>query len=69
MNNSDNTKNPTGLQVAVDTGGTFTDIGLRRDDGTLSVWKVPSTPSAPDEAVMTGINGVLEQEEAENGNA
>ncbi|NMF31560.1 hydantoinase/oxoprolinase family protein [Corynebacterium ammoniagenes] len=69
MNNSDNTKNPTGLQVAVDTGGTFTDIGLRRDDGTLSVWKVPSTPSAPDEAVMTGINGVLEQEEGDKGNA
>src|SRR5699024_7258222 len=35
----------------------------------LSVWKVPSTPSAPDEAVMTGINGVLEQEEGEKGNA
>lgn len=53
-----------GLQVAVDTGGTFTDIGVRRPDGTLSVWKVPSTPSAPDEAVITGITGALEQQGA-----
>lgn len=51
-----------GLQVAVDTGGTFTDIGVRQADGTLSVWKVPSTPTAPDDAVITGITGALEQQ-------
>ncbi|RSZ63815.1 hydantoinase/oxoprolinase family protein [Corynebacterium hylobatis] len=50
------------LQVAVDTGGTFTDIGVRRADGSLSVWKVPSTPAAPDDAVITGITGALEQQ-------
>ena len=61
MNSTNTTQSQTGLQVAVDTGGTFTDIGLRRADGTLSVWKVPSTPSAPDEAVITGITGALEQ--------
>ena len=61
MNSTKTTQSQTGLQVAVDTGGTFTDIGLRRTDGTLSVWKVPSTPSAPDEAVITGITGALEQ--------
>lgn len=51
-----------GLQLAVDTGGTFTDIGVRKMDGTLSVWKVPSTPDVPDEAVMSGITGALEQQ-------
>lgn len=61
MNSTKTALAQTGLQVAVDTGGTFTDIGLRRNDGTLSVWKVPSTPSAPDEAVITGITGALEQ--------
>ena len=61
MNSTNTTQSQTGLQVAVDTGGTFTDIGLRRADGTLSVWKVPSTPSAPDEAVITGITGALKQ--------
>jgi N-methylhydantoinase A len=53
---------PTAVQVAADTGGTFTDIGLRRADGSLSVWKVPSTPSHPDEAVIKGIRAVLEQQ-------
>ena len=50
-----------GLHVAVDTGGTFTDIGIRNDDGELFVWKVPSTPEAPNEAVIDGIVGGLEQ--------
>ncbi|MFH0412477.1 hydantoinase/oxoprolinase family protein [Corynebacterium sp. L4756] len=63
MNSSETTQAQPGLQVAVDTGGTFTDIGLRREDGSLSVWKVPSTPSAPDEAVITGITGALEQQD------
>lgn len=50
-----------GLHVAVDTGGTFTDIGIRNEDGELFVWKVPSTPDAPNEAVIDGIVGGLEQ--------
>ncbi len=53
------------LHIAVDTGGTFTDIGVRRADGSLAVWKVPSTPNAPDEAVITGITGALEREDAQ----
>lgn len=55
----------TDLHIAVDTGGTFTDIGVRRADGSLAVWKVPSTPHAPDEAVITGITGALEREDAQ----
>lgn len=53
------------LQVAVDTGGTFTDIGVRLPDATLAVWKVPSTPEAPDEAVIEGLTGALERQEAD----
>ena len=61
------THTPGPLQVAVDTGGTFTDIGVRRPDGSLAVWKVPSTPEAPDEAVLAGITGALEQQGASPG--
>lgn len=54
------THSPSGsIQVAVDTGGTFTDIGVRLPDSSLFVWKVPSTPHAPDEAVINGITGAL----------
>lgn len=56
--------NSAALQVAVDTGGTFTDIGVRRSDGSLAVWKVPSTPHAPDEAVMAGLKGAMAQQDA-----
>lgn len=61
---TEHTFRPGQLQVAVDTGGTFTDIGVRHADGTLAVWKVPSTPHAPDEAVLDGIRGALEQQDA-----
>jgi N-methylhydantoinase A len=49
------------LQVAVDTGGTFTDVAVRRADGSLFVWKVPSTPEAPDEAVVHGITSAVRE--------
>ena len=49
------------LQTAVDTGGTFTDVAIRREDGSLFVWKVPSTPDAPDDAVIDGITGAIEE--------
>lgn len=54
----------TALQVAVDTGGTFTDIGVRRSDGSMLVWKVPSTPDAPDEAVLKGLQEAMAQQGA-----
>lgn len=54
----------TALQVAVDTGGTFTDIGVRRSDGSMMVWKVPSTPDAPDEAVLQGLREAMAQQGA-----
>jgi N-methylhydantoinase A len=42
------------MRVAVDTGGTFTDIVFVKD-GTLRANKVPSTPSDPSVAVLEGI--------------
>lgn len=49
------------LHMAIDTGGTFTDVAVRATDGTMHVWKLPSTPAAPDEAVIAGVHGALER--------
>src|SRR5699024_5477165 len=49
------------LHMAVDTGGTFTDVAVRGDDGQIAVWKLPSTPTAPDDAVIAGVEGALER--------
>jgi N-methylhydantoinase A len=43
-----------GTVIAVDTGGTFTDVILLKE-GTLFTLKVPSTPHDPSEAVLDGI--------------
>lgn len=44
------------LRVAVDVGGTFTDICiLNEETGTIEVAKVPSTPDDPIEAVVSGV--------------
>lgn len=49
------------LHMAIDTGGTFTDVAVRSADGTMHVWKLPSTPSAPEQAVIAGVHGALER--------
>ncbi len=46
--------------VAVDTGGTFTDLVFWRE-GALSTLKVPSTPSDPAEAVIRGIHRIVRE--------
>lgn len=44
------------LRVAVDVGGTFTDVFvLDEDSADVRVAKVPSTPSDPMEAIMSGV--------------
>lgn len=48
-------------QVAVDTGGTFTDVAVAGLDGRVFVWKVSSDPDAPDEAVLQGVSEALDQ--------
>ncbi|MYM19513.1 hydantoinase/oxoprolinase family protein [Brevibacterium sp. 5221] len=44
------------LRVAVDVGGTFTDVCIfDQDEQQMSVTKVPSTPDDPMEAVLNGV--------------
>ncbi|HSJ26354.1 MAG TPA: hydantoinase/oxoprolinase family protein [Longimicrobiales bacterium] len=45
--------------VAVDTGGTFTDVVLRTDNGVATL-KLASTPDDPSAAVVTGVRAALE---------
>ena len=48
--------------VAIDTGGTFTDVTLfDRDDGQMWTAKTPSTPENPSTGFMNGIATALEQ--------
>ena len=45
-------------RVAVDVGGTFTDVFvLDEDTADVNVAKVPSTPHDPMEAIMSGVDG------------
>jgi len=44
--------------LAVDTGGTFTDLVLLHD-GSVRTLKVPSTPADPSQAVLDGVRGIL----------
>ncbi|HSG09322.1 MAG TPA: hydantoinase/oxoprolinase family protein [Longimicrobiales bacterium] len=48
--------------VAVDTGGTFTDLILCRDGGLVTL-KVPSTPADPAQAVLDGIRALVPEGE------
>ena len=46
--------------VAVDTGGTFTDV-LLLDGGHLHSLKLPSTPGDPSDAVLKSLRRILER--------
>jgi N-methylhydantoinase A/oxoprolinase/acetone carboxylase beta subunit len=48
-------------QIAVDVGGTFTDVFLLDDGGELIVHKVPSTPQDPSIATIEGMAGACEK--------
>ena len=50
------------FQISIDTGGTFTDGVLLREDGTVSIAKVPTTPDDPSEGVLSCIQ-ILAQAE------
>lgn len=57
---SSDTNSGTSFAVAVDIGGTFTDISLLdRNSGAMWRAKTPSVPSDPSEAFMTGVETVL----------
>ena len=48
------------LRLAIDIGGTFTDVVLDRD-GDLTIAKVLTTPAAPEEGFMTGVRKAMAQ--------
>lgn len=50
------TDSGSGVRIGVDTGGTFTDVAALAD-AELSIRKVPSTPAAPEQAVLSGLTG------------
>ena len=47
------------IRVGVDTGGTFTDFVFELNSR-LQVFKLPSTPSDPSTAIVTGLNRIAE---------
>jgi N-methylhydantoinase A len=55
---SSGTDHPSTAVLAVDTGGTFTDL-LLLADGVLSTLKLPSTPKDPADAVLAGCRELL----------
>src|SRR5699024_3229211 len=53
-----------GYRISVDTGGTFTDVGLvDENSGRIAITKVPSTPDNPSRAVMNGVLKIMEEED------
>jgi N-methylhydantoinase A len=48
------------IRVGVDTGGTFTDFVFEKDDK-LSLFKVPSTPSDPSQAITDGLKRICNE--------
>ena len=43
------------MKLAIDTGGTFTDVVVRHADGLLTLHKAPSTPHDPIEGILEAI--------------
>ncbi len=50
-----------GMRLGIDIGGTFTDFILATESGALEVWKTPSTPEAPEQAVFEGVQDLAQQ--------
>ena len=49
------------VRVAVDIGGTFTDIVVMSGDGVLHESKISTTPDEPSRGVVTGLRALLEE--------
>ncbi len=55
-------------RIGVDSGGTFTDICLFEEgSGHIAVWKVPSIPADPAQAVVEGVGEALREVAAQAG--
>ncbi|MEO7241949.1 MAG: hydantoinase/oxoprolinase family protein [Variovorax sp.] len=52
---------PRHLKLAADIGGTFTDIALLLEDGTLAIEKLPSTPDDYSRAIVEGMTTLLDR--------
>lgn len=51
-----------GLRIAIDTGGTFTDVvAIDEATGSMAVVKTPSTPSDPSVGLLNGVRRVLDE--------
>jgi N-methylhydantoinase A len=50
------------IRVGVDAGGTFTDVCLVQEDGSLAVFKLSSSPHDPSDAIAKGVSEILDQE-------
>jgi N-methylhydantoinase A len=48
------------IRIGVDTGGTFTDFVFEKD-GHLNLFKLPSTPADPSEAITDGLTRICDQ--------
>ena len=48
------------VQVAVDTGGTFSDFTYLDESGALQSFKVPSSPAEPERAVIQGLTKIVD---------
>ena len=48
----------TAARLAVDIGGTFTDVALEHQGGRTTI-KVLTTPAAPEVGVLTGVRTIL----------
>ena len=44
--------------IGIEVGGTFTDLVIANADGSLTVHKLPSTPSDPSVAAAEGLEAV-----------
>jgi N-methylhydantoinase A len=45
--------------VGIDVGGTFTDLVLRNEDGSITLGKVPSTPADQSVGIMNGLRATV----------
>ncbi len=50
-----------GYRIGIDTGGTFTDLVLVDGDGTIELFKTPSTPADPPAAIRSGLESIAER--------
>lgn len=52
-----------GLAIAIDVGGTFTDVVGMTAGGRIALTKVPTTPEDPSKGVVTGLHALVDEME------